>query len=314
VRDRTSPFRTSSVSRRPPLSVSFYSVSKYLPHPKLSIGPVAILLENDRSGGEAGVGPAFVTKILFFVSANFAGWRLTMRAHFSSILLHGTGRNLIRAGAEGPSVEKPSLVPTLVTKSSRVLPGQPPPGDTLFPAIPAIPYSTNSNYSTVKRATKPSRLVQEIDGWAYGKAWFLAPAPNSPALNPIQAPPIPNTSQVKGLQAPTPTKIASLALSNCSLLVGQVRMCPGIDIQAPRGTLPQPWSSSVPSISSPEPDTVWSTKQDFGSPSVSFDRVGLHLGCSWYLSWVLFQCLFSLLAVPPFFSSPSHHLSHQTGR
>ena len=94
-------------------------------------------------------------------------------------------------------------------------------------------------------------------------------------------PPIPNTGQVKGLQAPRPRRyLCRHPATNCSLLVEQVHMCPGIDIQALRGTLPQPWSSSVPSLSSPEPDTVWSTEQNLGSSSASFDRVGLHLGCS----------------------------------
>lgn len=59
-------------------------------------------------------------------------------------------------------------------------------------------------------------------------------------------------------------------------------------------------------------------EKEFGCTSASFHRDRLHLGCSRYLSGVLFQCLFSLLSVPPrlhsFFSSPSHHLSHPNRR
>lgn len=93
----------------------------------------------------------------------------------------------------------------------------------------------------------------------------LTPRSSTLSNHSVEPPPLlrttPNPGQAKGLQAVTTARIASSPPRNCSLLAGQVRMCPGIDIQALRSTLPQPKSSTVPSFSSPGPHLVWSTEK-----------------------------------------------------
>lgn len=94
-------------------------------------------------------------------------------------------------------------------------------------------------------------------------------------------------------------------------------MCPGIDIQALTSTLPQPKSSTVPSFSSPEPHTVWSTEKRirvyFGLLSPRPTPPGLVkvplLGP--FPGPLPSLCRPRLLS---FFSSPSHHLSHPNRR
>lgn len=159
MRNPTSPLRTSSVSSALFRDLLFRIKIPTYPTARSVLAKMALLLaRNDRSGGEAAVGPAFVTKILFFVSRSFAGEGLTC-ARFSSHLLPVTVKSLMRVVVEELSVGEPALVPAIVTKSP-----SPASSSAIWRhALPCAHFFTNPNYATVKYAPEPSQLAPEID-------------------------------------------------------------------------------------------------------------------------------------------------------